>query len=194
MLSALLLAAGRSSRMGTQKLLLPFAGHTVIEQLVQEILRSRIDHLWVVTGHDEARIHQVLKDRPVSYVHNPDPARGMLSSVRCGIGAMPGTCKACMVVLGDQPSLTCVLIDILIKAFEATPKGLLVPCYEGRRGHPLLLSACYFEEIHHQFDHVGLRGLLQAHPDDLCEYPVASDQVLSDMDYPNDYLREINRL
>jgi molybdenum cofactor cytidylyltransferase len=164
-----------------------------VGHIVHQLSQSRVDQVWVVTGHDREAMHRALDGQPVSFVHNRDYAQGMLSSVRCGIGALAETCEACLVALGDQPSLTSTLIDDLIQAFGTTPKGLLVPCYQGRRGHPFLISCDYFEEVLHRFDEVGLRGLMQAHPDDLCEYPVSSDRILSDMDYPGDYLREINR-
>jgi len=194
MISAIVLAAGESKRMGTQKLLLPFSGDTVVGHIVHQIVKSQIDQVWVVTGCDQEGVQKTLSDKPVSFAHNPDYARGMLSSVRCDIKALSQTSDACMAVLGDQPSLTSALINELIQAFHATPLGLVVPSYEGRRGHPLLVSSIYFEEILSRFDDVGLRGLLHVYPDQVKEHPVSSDIVLSDMDYPSDYLREINRL
>lgn len=114
----------------------------------------------------------------------------MLSSVRCGILGLPAGCSGAMVVLGDQPSITPQLIRELLRHFDRDARGIIVPTYDGRRGHPLLLSASYFEEVLTRFDEVGLRGLLAAHPADVREVPTAC-RVIDDMDTPHDYAREL---
>ncbi len=122
---------------------------------------------------------------------NHDYKSGMFSSVRCGLTALGQECRAVMVALGDQPSVTSELIDQMVRSFAATQKRILVPFYDGRRGHPVLFSANYRDEILTQYDDVGLRGLLQAHPDEVFELSVSSSAVLSDMDCPEDYQREL---
>jgi molybdenum cofactor cytidylyltransferase len=119
---------------------------------------------------------------------------GMLSSVRCGLRALPGRCRAILAVLGDQPSITTELVDLMIRSFAATDKNILVPCYEDKRGHPVLFSQQYREDILTHYDDVGLRGLLHAHPDDVFELAVSTSSVLSDMDYPDDYQRELRSM
>ncbi len=187
--AAIVLAAGLSRRMGTQKMLLPFGDTTVIGRVVDQLLRSTVDEIYVVVGHEAARVAEELAARPVHLVINPDYRAGMLSSVRCGIEALPPACEAVMVVLGDQPSITAELVDAMLRAFAATDQGILVPVFNGRRGHPLLVAASYREEILSHYDDLGLRGLLQAHPDDVCPFSVSTSQVLLDMDYPEDYRR-----
>jgi molybdenum cofactor cytidylyltransferase len=194
MICAIVLAAGRSSRMGVQKLLLPFGGKTVISHIVDQLLGSTVDKVFVVTGHQPERISGELSGRRVSIVNNADYDSGMLSSVRRGLLALPKQCKAVLVVIGDQPSISSELVNLMIRSFAAGEKKILVPCYEGRRGHPILFSSLYREKILTRYDDVGLRGLLHAHPDDVFELTVSTSSVLTDMDYPDDYKRELTAL
>lgn len=190
MICAVVLAAGRSRRMGTQKLLLPFGATTVIAHVAAEFLGSVVDEVYVVVGHDGQRIAKELPRDRLSIVANPDDDADMLDSVRCGLRALPQECEAVMVALGDQPGVTSQLINEMIQSFRTTDKGILVPVYRGKRGHPVLLSTCYCPEILTHYDDVGLRGLLWAHPEDVFELSVPTSAVLADMDYSGDYRRE----
>lgn len=190
MICGIVLAAGRSRRMGTNKLVLPFAGKTVIAHIVDELLASKVDKIYVVTGFQRKRVIEAISGRSVSFVVNPDRDADMLSSVRCGLGAIGKDCAATLIVLGDQPSLTCGLIDEMIGAFKENPKGIVVPCYGHKRGHPILVSTKYRDEILTRHDNVGLRGILHAHADDIFEMDVSTPNVLSDMDCRADYHRE----
>jgi molybdenum cofactor cytidylyltransferase len=177
--------------MGAQKLLLPFGGKTVVAHIVDQIIASAVDEVHVVVGHEGRRVSRELSTRPVSVVTNSDYESGMLSSVRCGLTALSQQCRAVLVVLGDQPSVTSKLIDQMVQSFAATEKQILVPFYDGRRGHPVLFSQAYRDEILTQYDDVGLRGLLHAHHEEVFELNVSSSAVLSDMDCPEDYQREL---
>jgi molybdenum cofactor cytidylyltransferase len=188
---AVVLAAGLSSRMGVQKLLLPFGGKTVVGHIVDQLLASTIDEVHIVVGHQAEQIIAELSGRAVSIVNNPDYESGMLSSVRCGLKSLPEKCRAVMVVLGDQPSITTELIDQMLKSFAATEKDILIPLYKGKRGHPILFSLKYRDEIMTHYDDVGLRGLMHKHSEDMFELEVPTASVLCDMDYPQDYRREL---
>jgi molybdenum cofactor cytidylyltransferase len=187
MIAAILLAAGRSRRMGSQKLLLPFGGGTVIGHIAGEILRSPVSQTLVVVGPDAARIAEALAGHRVTLVTNPDPDGAMLSSVRCGLRALPADCEAVLVALGDQPTLTADLVGRMLDAFRTAGRGIVVPVHGGTRGHPILFSMRYRQEVLTRHDDVGLCGLPQAHPDDVFELSVATPSVLMDMDYPEDY-------
>lgn len=191
MICAVVLAAGLSRRMGVQKLLLPFGGKTVIAHIVDQLLASTVDEIHVVVGHQAERISRELSGRAVSIVNNPNYKSGMLSSVRCGLQNLPEKCRAVMVVLGDQPSIATGLIDQMLQSFAATEKSVLVPLYKGKRGHPILFSSLYRGEILTQYDDVGLRGLLHSHSGDIFELAVSTASVLCDIDYPEDYRREL---
>ncbi len=194
MIVAIVPAAGLSRRMGVQKQLLPFAGTTVIGHIVDELRRSRIDEVCVVVGHEADRLRAALDGRSVRIVVNPDYERGdMLASIRCSLTEMPSTCRAILVALGDQPAIRAELVNAAIDCFSTCGRGIVVPIHAGRRGHPLLIDIRYRHEILTGLDDVGLRGLLTAHAEDVCEWPASNDGVLSDMNYPEDYRRELAR-
>jgi molybdenum cofactor cytidylyltransferase len=191
MICAIILAAGRSRRMGTQKLLLPFGGRTVIGHIVGEVLRSPIDEVVVVVGPDSAAVADALAGMRVKIVANPDAGGEMLLSVRCGLRAMTPDCEAVLVALGDQPTITARLIGQMLEAYCEAGRSIIVPVHGGRPGHPILFSTRYRDEIMAGYDDVGLCGLRRAHASEVLELPVADSSVLSDMDYPEDYRRAL---
>jgi len=177
--------------MGAQKLLLPFGGGTVVGHIVDEVLRSPVDETLVVLGRDAARIAEALAGRRVTLVTNADTEGEMLSSVRCGLRALSPECEAVLVALGDQPSVTADLVGRMIEAFRTAGRGIVVPVHGGKPGHPVLFSVRYCEEVLTRYDDVGLRALRQAHPEDVLELSAESPAVLTDMDRPEDYRREL---
>jgi molybdenum cofactor cytidylyltransferase len=194
MIDAIVLAAGRSRRMGTQKLLLPFDGRTVIRHVVDQVAAASPRRLLVVVGNDRVAIERAMSGTPATIVVNRDPEGDMLSSVRTGLSASSDDGQGILIVLGDQPSLQSEVILKLQAAFASSGRGIVVPAYEGQRGHPLLFSAGYRQELMTQYDDTGLRGLLEAHPDDVHEVEIPDSSILSDMDVPEDYERELKRL
>jgi molybdenum cofactor cytidylyltransferase len=189
MICGIVLAAGQSRRMGTQKLLLPWAGKTVIAHIVDETLAAGIDRVLVVVSSDADRIAQALASRPVTFVTNPNPEGDMLSSIRCGLRALPSDCEAALVVLGDQPRIDAELIKRVLRAKETSGRGIALPIADGKRGHPIAVAAQYFPEVLSKFDGVGLHGLVDAHPNDLVTWPITESLLLADMDFPEDYER-----
>ena len=190
MIAAVVLAAGRSRRMGTQKLLLPWGASSIIGHIVDQLLSTSLSHVRVVVGRDADRVTAALEDRPVTWVTNPQPEGDMLSSVCCALRVLPEECHAALVVLGDQPRITAALVEEMLQAYGTGAQEILVPFCRGRRGHPMLFARRYFEEVMTQYEGVGLRGLLQAHGPQVCEWPVSIPAVLMDMDTPKDYQRE----
>jgi molybdenum cofactor cytidylyltransferase len=193
MISAMVLAAGRSRRMGTQKLLLPFQGRPLITRVVDELLRSPVDQVFVVVGRDEKSILEAIAGRRVHSVTNTRDEGEMLHSVRCGLIAMPEDSAAAIVALGDQPGITADVVAELVKSFHTTGRGIVIPTYKCRRGHPLLFAMHYRDEILTRFEGNGLRGLLEAHPQDVFELEVAEASILEDIDLPEDYERATGR-
>lgn len=190
MICAIVLAAGRSQRMGAQKLLLPLRGKTVIACVVDTVLAAAVDKTFVVVGADRVMIAAALAGRLVEYILNPAAESEMLESLRCGLRALPDDCAAFLVVLGDQPSVSSELIDRLIEAGQRTARAIVVPTWAGQRGHPVLIHFRLRAAILGGFDAEGLRGLLRAHPEEIDEVPVESAAVLRDIDTPLDYARE----
>jgi molybdenum cofactor cytidylyltransferase len=190
MICAVVLAAGRSERMGTQKLLLPLGDQPVIVRVVDELLSSPVEQVLVVVGREGERIRGALRDHAVTFVTNPDLEGDMLSSVRCGLRAVPPACEAILVALGDQPGISTALVGEMIRSFRRDDSRIVVPECDGRRGHPLLFSAQLCHEVLHQHCGHGLRGLLKAHAREVFRISVPTPSALEDMDTPEDYERQ----
>jgi molybdenum cofactor cytidylyltransferase len=190
---AVILAAGESRRMGTQKLLLPFGETTVVEAVVRTALDSQIDRALAVLGSDRDAIRLKLTPYGVEFAVNEDFKRGMLSSVQTGFRALPADAEAAVVMLGDQPFLPARVVDAVIEAYRTSGKGIVVPAYRGRRGHPVLIGLEYRDEALSLDPAVGLRQLLIAHPDDVFEAEVDDTNILRDLDLPEDYAGELKR-
>jgi molybdenum cofactor cytidylyltransferase len=191
MICAIVLAAGCSSRMGNQKLLLPFGQTTVISHIVGQVNSSMVEKTYVVVGHQADKVTHELSKSAVSITYNPEYKSGMLSSIRAGLRQVTPDYSAALVVLGDQPSITSAIINEIIMASRTTEKKIVVPVYNSRRGHPIIISTAYRDEILTNYDDVGLRGILQIHNEDVFEMNVSSPAVLTDMDYPEDYHRQV---
>jgi CTP:molybdopterin cytidylyltransferase MocA len=190
---AIVLAAGASTRMGRQKLLLPFAGTSVVAHIVRELQSAPVAAVHVVVGHEPQRIRAALGGLNVTIVENPNYASGMLSSVRAGLASAPKEWSAALIVLGDQPLIRAAHVTALIAAHATDPGRILVPGHEGRRGHPLLLPRRDWDEALTQHDTAGLRGLLHAHADRGRMLELGTEDVLTDMDTPQDYDRILAR-
>jgi molybdenum cofactor cytidylyltransferase len=184
---AVVLAAGESRRMGTQKLLLPFRETTVVEAVVRTALASRVGRALAVLGADRDAIRAKLEPCGVDIAINEDFARGMLSSVQAGFRALPADAEAAVVMLGDQPFLPARVIDAVVRAYEESRKGIVIPVHKGRRGHPVLVDLKYRDEVLGLDPADGLRQLIRAHPDDILEVEVGCADILRDMDTPEDY-------
>ena len=189
--TAIILAAGASRRMGTQKLLLPFAGKTVIEHVIDQVITGGLTDTIAVVGVDPA-VAEAAGRRSVRIIRNDQPDQGMLSSVRCGFRSVSDTCDAALVVLGDQPSICGALVIRILEASRTSPGKILAPSFDGARGHPLLVPMRYRDEVLTRYDDEGLRGLLRTHAGDVLELP-ADPSVLADMDDLADYRRELKR-
>jgi molybdenum cofactor cytidylyltransferase len=193
MVFAIVLAAGRSRRMGVQKLLLPVGGKPMVAHVVDAVLAGPVDGAIVVVGQEGQTVADAVAGRRVRFVTNPDADGEMLGSVRCGLRALPQEIEAALIATGDQPGITSDLVIALVRAFRASGRGIVVPVHGGRRGHPLLVAARYRAEILTRYDGTGLRGLLRAHPEDVLEVEVSARSVLEDVDCPADYERAVAR-
>ena len=187
MIWAVVLAAGESRRMGTQKLLLPFGETTVVGAVVRTAQASRAGRTLVVLGADREAIRRELEPAGVDFAINENYPLGMLTSIQAGFRALPDDAKAAVVLLGDQPFLASRVIDLVIDAHEAGCKGIVVPAFQGRRGHPVLIDLKYRDQVLAIDPADGLRRLMLAHPDDILEAGVADPDILRDLDTPEDY-------
>jgi molybdenum cofactor cytidylyltransferase len=192
MIWAVVLAAGESRRMGEPKLLLPFRGRTIIEDVVETVVRSPVDRTLVVLGANADRIERLLGGYPVERAINPEYEAGMLSSVRCGIRHLPPDARAALVFLGDQPGISAAAISAVLNAYRRTGKGLVLPAHGGAGGHPLLVDMKYREAIEGLDPGAGLKGLLVLHPGDVVRIEVGEGEIPPDIDTPDDYRRALS--
>jgi molybdenum cofactor cytidylyltransferase len=191
MIQAIILAAGKSERMGRVKSLLPWGKRTLIEAIIDRVARSRAKEVLVVLGAAREVIEPVMAKHDLRTVFNPDFARGMLSSIHRGLEAVPHDARAVFFFLGDQPPPHPGMINRLIDAYEKTGKGIVLPVCGGRRGHPVLIDLKYRNEIRTLDPGIGLRQLMRDHPEDVLEVRTRSLWVLLDIDTPEDYERAL---
>ena len=189
-ISAVVLAAGLSSRMGgPHKLLLDFGGEPILRRVVRTVLAVEPVEVVVVTGYRAPEIRAALDGLRVRCVHNAAFAEGQPGSVTTGIKALSEFCHAVMIVLGDQPLLTPAALTCLIEAYRRVPDGrsILVPARGGRRGNPVLFAARHIPEIQAGHMKLGCRRLIESYPDQVALIEMEDDAFVLDCDTPEDY-------
>lgn len=188
--AGIILAAGMSTRMGPLKQLLPLGGRAAIEWIAAAV-GARLNEVVVVLGHRAEEVAPVLAAHPVRWVVNADYQTGMLSSVQCGVRAVDRAADY-LICLGDQPRLSKAVVEQVLQRRNQRDAGIIIPTTHGKRGHPVLISNVYRAEILALPPGVGLNAVTRGHPEDTCELPVAEPAILTDMDTPADYQRELN--
>jgi molybdenum cofactor cytidylyltransferase len=191
---AIILAAGESKRMKVPKMLLPFHGKTIIETVIENVRSSKTGKTIVVLGSDKEKILKVTGQLPVIHCYNENYKQGMLSSVICGFRSLPENFEAVMVILGDQPGIGPAVIDEVIDAYRKSGKGIIVPVYKNKHGHPMLVDRKYREEIEKLDPDDGLRSLFRKFPDDVFEVETKYPAILKDIDTQEDYLDELKQI
>lgn len=191
-LGAIILAAGMSTRMGEHKVLLPWTKKkTIIEHIIDQLRRSQIDHITVVTGHMSKEVKAIVEPLGVKTVFNRGYKSGeMLSSLKAGLRSMPDNVATTFVVLGDQPRIQPRVLYQLSTKYAQTGHDLIAPSFERRRGHPLLIGRRYWAEILGLPRNGSLRDVMKRYADDILYVNVNTDSILRDVDTPDDYQQE----
>ncbi|KPH75499.1 NTP transferase domain-containing protein [Bosea vaviloviae] len=184
--AGIVLAAGRSTRMGqANKLLQSVRGKPMLRHAVEAQLASRARPVIVVTGHQHEEVSAALTGLDVSLVHNPDFASGLASSVKAGLAALPDTAPGVVVSLGDMPNVTAGVIDRLAQVFADSGEALaVVPTLLGQRGNPVLLARALFAAVGTLDGDQGARRLLDAAGDAIVEGPLDDPAIALDVDTP----------
>jgi molybdenum cofactor cytidylyltransferase len=181
-IAALVLAAGRSTRMGRNKLLAPVGGLPMVRHAVLAALASA-DPVIVVTGNEEEKIRASLQDLPVIFCNNPDYSDGLSASLRSGVNNLPGDCDGVLILLGDMPGVDAQLLDRLVAAFAPEEnRAIVVPTRHGQRGNPVLWGRSFFPALAALSGDSGGRLLFARHADQLCEVEAEDDSPLTDID------------
>jgi molybdenum cofactor cytidylyltransferase len=182
---AIVLAAGLSSRMGVNKLLLAVRGKPMIRHAVEAALASKAEPVIVVTGHDGAKIADGLCGLDILLADNNDFATGLSSSLKCGLNILPADCDGALILLGDMPFVSAGLLDSLIAAFDPTAgRAICVPVRDGRRGNPVLWARRFFPEMLTLTGDRGAKALLDKHGSLAHEVAVMDDGPFLDIDEP----------
>jgi len=192
MISAIVPAAGLSSRMGQNKLLMPFGDKSLIEHAVDTLKASDVDEIVVVLGHEADQVRSRLERRRVNFVHNPDYREGLSTSVRTGMSAVAKGADAIMIYLADQPLIQPDEISRLIQAFaeaKRAGKSIVVPFFENRRGNPVILDASYRAMVLDIVGDVGCRRIIRRYPEQVFAVQMQTDHVVRDVDTLEDFLK-----
>jgi molybdenum cofactor cytidylyltransferase len=185
MLSAVVPAAGMSTRLGRNKLLLPFKGQPLIAHAVDTLMASGVDEIIVVLGHDADQVRGAIANKDVRFVENPDYRLGLSTSVRAGFAAVPAQTTGIMIYLADQPLLEVGEVDFLIRALAEAGKAnksIVVPFFRGQRGNPVIVKATYKASLLAITGDTGCRRLIKENPDQVLTVEMESDHVVRDID------------
>ena len=184
--AAVILAAGRSTRMGgPNKLLAELGGKPLVRIVTEQALASKAQGVIVVTGHQADEVQKALRGLKVTFAHNPDFAEGLAGSVKAGIAAVPQTADGAVICLGDMPLIDAHLIDRLVETFAPDRGNLIVvPVSDGRRGNPVLWSRRFFNELMTLDGDIGARHLIAKHSEAVAEVPVEGHGAFLDIDTP----------
>jgi len=188
--AALVLAAGRSTRMGAvNKMLAEIGGKPLVRIAAEQAVASHAHPVIVVTGHEREKVEAALNGLPVRFVRNADYAEGLGTSLKAGIAAVPEEADAVVVCLGDMPQVDAALINRLIAAFDPERGALVVvPSIDGRRGNPVVWSRRFFHDLMTIQGDVGARHLIGNYAEAVVEVPVAGEAALTDVDTPESLL------
>jgi molybdenum cofactor cytidylyltransferase len=185
--AAILLAAGRSERMGAFKPLLPWGQTSVIESCIDYLRRGGLETIVIVLGHRADDVRAGLQHLPVRFTTNPDPNSEMGASLACGVRELSAETNGVIIALTDHPAVQAEVVARLIEQWRQTGAKLLVPEFAGHGGHPVLVDLCYRDELLSLDPAEGLRGLFRAHRRELRRVPVESPYVARDIDTCDDY-------
>ena len=203
MVSAVVLAAGMSTRMGRNKLLLTYRDKPLVVHAVDTLLASKVEEIVVVLGHEFEKVWDRLKGNPsqvddgaqkcrVLLVRNPNYREGLSTSVRTGVQAVSPDAQAIMIYLADQPLLEAADVDRIIAAFTAAKtenKTIVVPFFKGERGNPVILDASLRDSILGIVGDVGCKGVIKRYPEKVYAIEMDNDHVVRDVDDVQAYER-----
>jgi molybdenum cofactor cytidylyltransferase len=189
MLTAIVLAAGSSRRMGRNKLLLPYRGKPLLAYVVGNILTAKVGPVIVVTGHEADLIKESLKGLPAKLVHNPRYGTGMTGSIQTGVAAAGG--EGYMICLSDMALIAPEEYTLLKNAFEKQYRKdqacIIQPTYDNQAGNPVTFSSAWRQAILEHTDPEGCKNIVRSHPDNIYTVEMLSSSVLQDLDWPEDY-------
>jgi molybdenum cofactor cytidylyltransferase len=193
MIVAVVLSAGESSRMGQPKALLPIDGETFLERIVSALRRTQVGKIIVVVGHNAEEMKRKIGHLPVEILVNHQYKLGQLSSLQVVIRHLLSdqSCDGMLVHLVDHPYIDSGLVSRMIEGFHASGKLIVVPCYQGKRGHPVILSRKLFNELLNAPIDQGAKAVVNAHSVDTLEMDADDEGITIDIDTPDEYRQHV---
>jgi molybdenum cofactor cytidylyltransferase len=186
--AAIILAAGRSRRMGAFKPLLPFGNQTIIESCISNLRAAGVEEIVIVLGHRGDDVRKQLKESSVSFVTNPNPDSEMSVSIELGVRAISATAKAVLLTPVDHPAVAGKTIELIVDKWRGGAK-LIQPEFEGKGGHPVLIDLSYRDELKNLEQQAGLRSFFNRNRRKVLRLPVDSPFIAHDVDTWDDYVR-----
>lgn len=191
-IAAIVLAAGRSTRMGTFKLLLPLGGRPLAIYAIEAASMSDADPVIVVVGQEADRMHAQLRSDRYKIVYNAEFAQGMATSLRAGVSALPAEVNGALVVLADQPLITATHMNALLTQARQHPDAIIAAAHHNRRGNPVYFPQHLFGELGAITGDEGGRSVISRHADIVQLVEMNDPAVLTDIDQPEEYERLAN--
>jgi molybdenum cofactor cytidylyltransferase len=193
MLAAVILSGGASSRMGSPKALLPYQGRPFLEHLLEIISRPEIGVRRVVLGADAESIAKAVPLKTNEMIINSQWEEGQLSSIQAAVRKLPAGTDGMLVFLIDHPLISAALVGELIAQFYKSKKPIVLPVYEGRRGHPVIFSASLYPELLRAPLETGARAVVWAHADEVEEVPTNEEGCVLNLNDPETLNRAMDR-
>jgi len=190
MISAIILAAGESKRMGQPKMLLPWGKLTVLEHVIMTFQNTGIEDIIVITGGAHQEVEKLIHPGKVRGIYNTEFSNGeMLASIQCGLMSLKDQATATLIGLGDQPQVQEETVRLICKTFEEKESRLIVPSFQMRRGHPWLVERSLWNALLEMRSPYSPRDFLNKYADEIQYVPVDNASILADLDTPEDYQR-----
>jgi molybdenum cofactor cytidylyltransferase len=184
MLAAVILSGGASSRMGSPKALLPYQGRPFLEHLLEVTAHREIGARRVVLGADAEPIAKAVNLKTGEVVINHDWEKGQLSSIQAALRSLPPGTDGILLCLIDHPLISAALVQDLIEQFHKTKKSIVLPLYEGRRGHPVIFAASLYDELLRAPLETGARAVVWAHQSEVEEVPTNEEGCVLNLNDP----------
>lgn len=189
MLAAVILSGGASSRMGSPKALLPYQGRAFLEHLLEITHHPRIGVRRVVLGAHAEPIAKVIDLSADEIVINADWEKGQLSSIHAAMHSLPAGTDGMLLCLIDHPLISAELVNDLIACFYSSKAPIVLPVFDGKRGHPVIFSASLYEELQHASLDLGARSVVWAHRADICEHQTIEEGCVLNLNDPEAFAR-----